>query len=171
MKIEGNTQKVELADVKIEQEVVVNARAEHVYDCYVKGVAYWWSKDWVMGGPKTQNIEIEAHPGGRLLESWEGGGGCVWAMVQSISPGRMISFSIPEGVMWSGAGFFRLVFEASEDAKSTTVRVTHHCFNMYQEDSHSGYVEGWSELIGKRLKDYAEGRDVEDSIRPGRLQA
>ena len=165
MKIEGKTDRVEYAFVQIEQEIPVNAEPAHVYDAYVNGISHWWSRDWVMGGPRTTEIVIEQQPGGRLMEVWEGGGGCLWAMVQSLSPGRMISFSIPEGVMWSGAGMFRLVFETREDGKGTTVKLSHHCFNQYAEDSHSGYVEGWTELLGKRLKYYAEGRPVGDAIR------
>lgn len=167
MKIEGSTSKVEIANVEVEQELEISAAPQHVYDCFMNDIAHWWSKSWVMGGEATEDITIEARPGGRLMEAWKGGGGCVWAMVQSIRPGSMVSFSIPEGVMWSGAGMFRLQFEGRDNGNSTTVKLSHYCYTMYREDSHSGYVQGWTELLGKRLKDYAEGRQVEDAIRPG----
>ncbi|MCB1216763.1 hypothetical protein KDL44_05185 [bacterium] len=167
MQIEGRTNRVELASVEIEQELTIAAPPAHVYDCYVNGISQWWSRDWVMGGPRTTEIVIEQQPGGRLLEVWEGGGGCLWAFVQSLSPGRMISFSIPEGVMWSGAGMFRLVFADAEDGNGTVLKLSHHCFNQYSEDAHSGYVEGWTELIGRRLKEHAEDRAVDNAVRPG----
>ncbi len=170
MKIDGNTQKVEIASVEIEQEVPISASPQHVYDCFMNDIASWWSRSWVMGGPNTDNIIIEAEPGGRLLEHWQGGGGCIWAVVQSISPGRLVSFSIPAGVLWSGAGMFRVVFEAAEEGGGTLLKLSHHCFNMFQEDSHSGYVKGWTELIGTRLKSYAEGGRIADAIRPSGTQ-
>jgi uncharacterized protein YndB with AHSA1/START domain len=167
MSILGKTDRIELASVEIEQEVAVAAAPQHVYECFMNDIARWWSASWVMGGPNTVGLLIEAQPGGRLLESWKDGGGCVWATVQSISPGRMINFSIPDGVMWSGPGMFKLSFEADEAGTGTLLKLSHYCFTMYSEDAHSGYVQGWTELIGTRLRDYAEGRPVEGAISPG----
>lgn len=167
MNITGKTDKIELASMEIELELEIAAARQHVYECFMNDIARWWSASWVMGGPNTVGLLIEAQPGGRLLESWKDGGGCVWAMVQSISPGHMVNFSIPEGVMWSGAGSFRLSFEAGDDGKSTLLKLSHHSFSLYQEDSHSGYVQGWTELIGTRLRDYAEGRPVVGAVSSG----
>lgn len=165
MQITGKTERAELAQVKIEQEIAIAAPPERVFAAYVNELARWYSRDFIMGGELTVDFVLEAEPGGRLMEVFDGGGGMVWAEVIAIRPGRMIRLGIPEGVVWSGPGYFVLRFEPADEG-GTLLKLEHQCTQAFSEDGHSGYVYGWTELLGTGLKQYVETGAAENPVKP-----
>lgn len=134
------------------------------YERFVQDIGYWWSRSYTLGGPATQVIMIEADPGGRLLEIYEGGT-VQWAEVLHLEEGRFIGFGIPEGTFWSGAGSISISFNEAEDG-GTDLHLEHRCFQQYSDeyDGAEGYAEGWTKLIGENFRSYCAGEPVEDAI-------
>jgi uncharacterized protein YndB with AHSA1/START domain len=160
MSINAGTRKVEMNLVEISQEVRIAAPPERVYEAYTAEIGQWWSPSFIMGGPRTVDLVCEAQPGGRLLEVWEGGGGCIWALVTWVNPGKSLHFGLIPGLIWSAPGSIELRFEA--DGEGTLLKLTHTCLEPVEgEDAHSGYVQGWTELVGTRFKQYVETGSVE----------
>jgi uncharacterized protein YndB with AHSA1/START domain len=166
MPINGTTEKLELALVKIQQELEIAAPPQRVYEAFVNDIARWWSRGYLLGGEATVDLVLEARPGGRLMEVLSNGGGVLWAEVTLLSPGRSIRLGIPEGVLWSGPGYYMLRFEAQQDGAATLLKLEHQCAQPYCEDGHSGYVQGWTDLLAERLKVYVEGGRVDDAVKP-----
>jgi uncharacterized protein YndB with AHSA1/START domain len=164
MQITGKTDKLELARVSVNQELVVNVPPERAFDAFTAEIAHWWSRDWLMGGGATTDLVLDLRPGGSLTEVYGPDGGMVWAEVNSFKRGQWIRFGIPEGVIWSGPGYFSVRFAATEDGAGTQVTLEHQSTQAYTEDGHSGYVQGWTELVGTRFKAYCAGEPLENAV-------
>ncbi len=139
------------------------------YERFVQDIGYWWSRSFTMGGPATQVIMIEADPGGRLLEIYEGGT-VQWAEVLHLEEGRFIGFGIPEGTFWSGAGSISVSFNEAADG-GTDLHLEHRCFQQYtdEEDGAAGYAQGWSLLVGENFRRYCAGEAIEDAVIPAEI--
>lgn len=161
----ATTKSVEFDFVQIDMEIPIAAPPQQVYQAFVEDIAHWWDKGFLMGENST-DIVLEARPGGMLMEVDGQGGGCAWAQVIALYPGRSIRLGIPNGVIWAGAGFYRLSFEDAGDG-TTLLKLRHESTQPRSEkgDGHSGYVYGWNALLVDRLKPYVENGSVPDPLR------
>ena len=154
MKIEGTTTKIELCNAIVEQEVQIAATPAQVYTALTSEIGYWWDPGFVMGGADTKDLLLEARPGGRWMEVWGDDEGFVWGMVIRARQDQSLTISVLEGVIWSGPG--SITIDLSESDGGTLLKLRHHSTQLYSEDGHSGYIMGWTALIGENLKKYVE---------------
>ena len=134
--------------VRIEQEVVVDAPQERTFRGFVDGIGDWF----VPGEGMTLNMKIEPRVGGRMFRDLGDGAGHLWGFVQVIKPPALLEIA---GPMWiSQAATTHLQVRFIEEGDRTRVRIVHTAIGVapYELGDAS---EGWKQGL-KELKDYVE---------------
>jgi uncharacterized protein YndB with AHSA1/START domain len=161
----ATTTAAEFEQVVIDMQIPIAAPPAEVYEAFVGQIAHWWDKGFLMA-EGTTDIVLEARPGGLLFETDGQGGGCVWAQVIALAPGKSIRLGVPNGVIWAGPGYYSLKFDDAGDG--STLVVLHHESTQPKSqagDGHSGYAYGWNALLVERLKPFVEQGSVPDPLR------
>lgn len=72
----------------IEHELDVAVSRERAWDAYVHGMTDWWPVGWTRFGTGVDRIDVEPHPGGRIVEHSRTGEEHVWGEVTEADPGE-----------------------------------------------------------------------------------
>lgn len=142
----------ELRSIHVEAEAVIEAACEQVWHALVADTRAWWGAPYHRGA--AQDIELDAQPGGLLLERWADGGGAVWGTVTGLEPERLLEITGPVGMPGPVAGVVRISLEPRDG--TTVVRLSHEAAGRVDEDTQRGYGLGWEDLLGVRLKAFVE---------------
>ncbi len=72
----------------IDMEIEIHASSDKVWQSLTENIGQWWPADFYTGGVEGgRGFSLEAFPGGRMMESWDDGGGLLWGNVVFIQPG------------------------------------------------------------------------------------
>jgi DNA-binding transcriptional ArsR family regulator/uncharacterized protein YndB with AHSA1/START domain len=137
-----------------EQEVVINAEPDTVFDGLLD-VDGWWSHRY---SDDSKEVRLEPVVGGRFYEVYDGDDGVLYATVTSIRRGEHLHLMGPAGMAGAVLGFVRFDLEARDSA--TVLKLSHRAFGEIGEERKQNYTRGWGELLNERLK-----RLVEQGIR------
>lgn len=81
--------------------------------------------------------------------------------ITDVIPGKKLAYS------WQYEGYegnSEVIYELFEEGKKTKVKLTHKGINTFPEDnedlSANNFAEGWTFIVGKALKEYAEKRKI-----------
>jgi uncharacterized protein YndB with AHSA1/START domain len=144
---------VMLRRIQVEQEVTINASPERVFDALTSQVSAWWGAPYLLTDA-PQGIILEPEVGGRLYEVSGEGEGALWAMVTAIQKNRWLELTGPIGM--SGAMHSVVSFALEPKGEATLVKLAHHAVGELGEDTEANYSAGWHDLVGVRLKAFAE---------------
>lgn len=134
--------------VRIEQEVVIDARQERTFRGFMDGIEEWFRPD----EGESLHMTIEPRVGGRMYRDLGDGAGHLWGFVQVLKPSSLIEIA---GPMWiSQAATTHLQVRFIEEGDRTRVRVVHTALGI-DPDEMGGAGEGWKQGL-KELKDYVE---------------
>jgi DNA-binding transcriptional ArsR family regulator/uncharacterized protein YndB with AHSA1/START domain len=130
-----------LGVLDVEQEVVVAAPREKVFDALCR-VGEWWPHRFVEGA----TVHLEPAVGGRFWEEWPDGGGALYATVTALRRPEQLVCAGPMGMRGPVTGVFAITLDERPDG--TLVRQSHHAFGDIDEQARASYTEGWGEVIG-----------------------
>jgi DNA-binding transcriptional ArsR family regulator/uncharacterized protein YndB with AHSA1/START domain len=125
----------------VEQEVVVAAQRERVFDALCR-MGEWWPHTFREGA----SVHLEPRVGGRFWEDWGDGDGALYATVTGIHRPERLACSGPMGMSGPVAGVFALDLEERPDG--TLVRLSHHAVGPIDDDTRASYERGWVEVFG-----------------------
>jgi DNA-binding transcriptional ArsR family regulator/uncharacterized protein YndB with AHSA1/START domain len=125
----------------VEQEVVVAAQRERVFDALCR-MGEWWPHTFREGA----SVHLEPRVGGRFWEDWGDGDGALYATVTGIHRPERLACSGPMGMSGPVAGVFALDLEERPDG--TLVRLSHHAVGPIDDDTRASYERGWTEVFG-----------------------
>jgi DNA-binding transcriptional ArsR family regulator/uncharacterized protein YndB with AHSA1/START domain len=125
----------------VEQEVVVAAPRERVFDALCR-MGEWWPHTFREGA----SVHLEPRVGGRFWEDWGDGDGALYATVTGIRRPERLACSGPMGMSGPVAGVFALDLEERPDG--TLVRLSHHALGSIDDDTRASYEHGWVEVLG-----------------------
>ncbi len=75
-------------------EVRITGSVEAVWKALTDDIGAWWPETFFAGGePEKRRYYLEPEPGGRMYETWEGGGGILWATVVAMDPAKLLQVS------------------------------------------------------------------------------
>lgn len=75
-------------ELELELELDVAVSRERAWDAYVHGMTEWWHPGWTRSGTGLDRIDVEPHPGGRVIEHTRDGVEHVWGAVTDAVPGE-----------------------------------------------------------------------------------
>lgn len=153
----------EMVDVIVEVEI--KAPPEKVWKELTEGIGAWWPAEFYGGGEAgKRSYHMELNPGGRMYESWDGGGGLLWGHVVLVDPGKklqVLGSSFPE---WGGPSQWFGTWDISANADGSTLRFSESTIGKVG----SGYADekekGWIYLFGGVLKAHVEGKPIPEWV-------
>jgi DNA-binding transcriptional ArsR family regulator/uncharacterized protein YndB with AHSA1/START domain len=127
--------------LEVEQEVVVAAPREKVFDALCR-MGEWWPHAFREGAA----VHLEPRVGGRFWEDWGEGDGALYATVTGIRRPEQLTCTGPMGMRGPVAGVFAMALEERPDG--TLVRLSHHAVGPIDDETRSAYQSGWVEVFG-----------------------
>lgn len=147
----------QIAEVIVEVEI--EASPDKVWRELTEGIGAWWPTEFYAGGEAgKRNYHLEARPGGRMYESWNGGGGLMWGQVVTVDPGKklqIIGSSFPE---WGGPGISYGTWVLAESEQGCSLRYSESTVGRIGEGHGAEKEKGWNYLLGGALKAHVEGK-------------
>ena len=72
-------------------QVDIDASPERVWDGLTQSIGDWWPAEFYSGGESdSRTMQLELLPGGRMVETWDDGGGTLWATIVSFTPAESL---------------------------------------------------------------------------------
>lgn len=138
-------------------EAHISASPAAVWKALTADIGLWWPAEFYTGGEAgSRSFRLEAHPGGRMYEEWEDGGGLLWAQVCTVRPLELLQatgLSFPE---WGGPAVNFVSWKLTATDDGCTLRFEEHAFGRSTDDYHSEKTKGWN-FLNSTLKAHLEG--------------
>lgn len=139
--------------MRVELEITIQASRARVFDALAKDIAAWWGAPYHLSA-KPQYLVLEPEIGGRFYETASDNESWLWATVTGIKFGEQLELMGTFGM--DGAVQGLVAFQLQENNGATVVKMTHRAIGDFADDKAARYAEGWQDLIGVRLKAFAE---------------
>ncbi len=139
-------------------ETHIEAAPAVVWQALTEGIGAWWPAEFYIGGEEGgRSYHLEAHPGGRMYEEWDDGGGLLWGRVVTVIPEsklQVTSVSFPE---WGGPSMSFGTWTLEEADGGCALRFTEHVLGTTPQGYLAEKHKGWSFLFAGVLKAHLEG--------------
>ncbi len=143
---------------EITMEVPIAASPETVWKALTDDAGEWWPAEFYIGGEAgKRSYHIEAWPGGRVYEQWEGGGGLLWGQVWHAVPGKLLQVSGNAFPEWGGPAITFITWMLAATDSGCTLHFTEHTLGKTTPNNVAEKVKGWTFLLDGVLKAYIEG--------------
>jgi uncharacterized protein YndB with AHSA1/START domain len=147
----GETKELKTGGFQVQQELVLAASPETVYDAMTGDISGWWDHSF---SPHPKRLFIEAKPGGGFWEIFDdAGNGVLHATVIYADRGKALRFTGPLG--FSGqAVTFVTSFDFAPDPAGTKLRLTCNVVGQIEEGEDKIVDSVWHHFLVERLKPY-----------------
>lgn len=151
LKMKTNEGKFELGSFQIEQEIIIEAPIQSVFNALTENINDWWA---FRLGEQNSKMIFEPKLNGRFYEDWGNGQGVLW--------GTVIHYKEPEEIKligllgMKGAVNSNYVYKLEERGSSTILKLSHHAMGLLEPQWEEEHRHGWNELLNKLLKEYVE---------------
>ncbi len=151
--LRSETKELKTGAFQVQQELVLPASPEEVYDAVTGDISGWWDHSF-SGHPKK--LYIEAKPGGGFIEIFnDSGDGVLHATVIYAERGKGIRFTGPLGLSGQAVSLVT-TYDFLPDPAGTKLRVTCNVSGQV-EDGEDKIVDAvWHHFLFERLKPYIE---------------
>jgi DNA-binding transcriptional ArsR family regulator/uncharacterized protein YndB with AHSA1/START domain len=136
---------------QIEQEVLIRAPREKVFDALTRDIGQWWAFRIVERG---SNLVLEPRVGGRFFEDHGNGEGALWGTVTFIKRPEKIRLSGPLGMTTPVISNY--MYELADADGGTLLKLSHRIFGDVGPEIAEKHRGGWGKLLGRYLKGYCE---------------
>jgi uncharacterized protein YndB with AHSA1/START domain len=136
--------------VDVALDVVIAASRKLVFSALTEDPGGWWGHPYLRSD--VTNLSLEPKLGGLVVESWEGGGAVV-ASVTGWTDGRYLQLT---GPFHLGLALGIATFQLSDSDGGTSVQFSFRAIGAIEPQLVERFAEGWTELIGVRLKTFVE---------------
>jgi DNA-binding transcriptional ArsR family regulator/uncharacterized protein YndB with AHSA1/START domain len=151
MKMENKTQSPTISSFQIEQEVVIDAPRERVFQALTEEINNWWT---FRLGEKESTLTFEPKMNGRFFEDWGNGYGVIWGTIVYIKENEEIRLNGLLGMKGAVNSFYS--YKLENDGYSTVLKLTHEAVGLIEAEWEEAHRHGWNELLAKGLKEYVE---------------
>lgn len=133
-------------------ETEIRASPAAVWKALTDNINQWWPNDFYTGGEEgARRFFLEAHPGGRMYEEWDNGGGLLWATVAYIAPNVRLQVQGAVFPNWGGPSEWYGSWDLSATNNGTLLRFSEHSIGKATDSGMRSKEEGWQQL-GEALK-------------------
>ena len=148
-------QPAEIAQLTMATEI--NAPPDRVWKALTDNIGEWWPVEFFAGGEDGKRSYIcEAHPGGRMFEQWDDGGGLLWGTVICAEPNvrlQVLGVTFPN---WGGPSLGYVSWDLSANDNGTTLTFSESMLGRISEANIDEKNKGWAFLCNS-MKAYVEG--------------
>ena len=147
--------------MKVSLEIEIEATPAAVWEALTEGIGAWWPNEFYTGGQEgARTFTLEAEPGGRMYETWDGGGGTLWCTIASVEPGVRLQAMGGLFPNWGGPSIWFSTWELEAQDDGTLLRFSEHTLGATSENQCGDRTKGWTYLFGGVLKAHVEGSPV-----------
>ena len=136
---------------QIEQEVLVRASRDQVFDALTRDIGKWWA---FRIADKGSELTLEPRVGGRFFEDLGNGEGALWGTVMYIRRPEKIRLNGPLGI--SAPVVSNYIYELVEADGGTLLKLSHRIFGDVDAKVEESHRTGWGKLLNRYLKGYLE---------------
>jgi len=149
----GETKELKTGAFQVQQELILPASPEAVYDAVTGDISGWWDHSF-SGRPKR--LFIEPKPGGGFWEIFDdAGNGVLHARVIYADRGKLLRFTGPLGLSGQAIDMV-MTYEFLPDPAGTKLRLTCNVSGQIS-DGQDKILDGvWHHFLFERLKPYIE---------------
>ncbi|WP_335869582.1 SRPBCC domain-containing protein [Bacillus sp. 2205SS5-2] len=140
-----------LDSFKIEQEVMINASKEKVFEALTTQIDSWWA--YRLCGDSSK-LSFQPTIGGSFLETGKDGSGALWGTVTYLKENEEIRLNGVLGM--HGAVNSAYTYRLKENGDSTVLYLSHHAAGLLNPEWHQQHAAGWQELLGRFLTQFVE---------------
>lgn len=133
----------------IEQDVDLNVPLEKAWESLID-VSGWWCHYFADTRPR---MTLEPRIGGKFMEDWGDGQGCLWGTVTYVKRPEILRLSGPLGMDTPVNSVFE--FRLAEKKGRTRLSLTHRAIGLIDRKWAKSHKNGWKELW-KHLRRLAE---------------
>ncbi|WP_394178016.1 SRPBCC domain-containing protein [Yoonia maritima] len=126
---------------------------EEAFALFTDGIDSWWPGAThsvsASDGDTPQNIRIEPHKGGKIIETTRDGNECIWGEIIAYDPGAFVSFTWHPGKSETEATVVAVSFKEFKDG--TQCALTHGGFDILgplADAVSTSYMTGWDMVLG-----------------------
>ena len=151
--LRGDVKDLKTGAFQIQQEVVLPATPEAVYDAVTGDISGWWDHSF---SEHPKKLYIEARPGGGFYEIFnDSGDGALHATVIYAERGKRIRFTGPLGLSGQAVDMVT-TYDFLPDPAGTKLRVTCNVSGQIDDGLEKTVAAVWHHFIVERLKPYIE---------------
>jgi len=151
--LRGDVKELKTGAFQVQQEVVLPASPEAVYDAVTGDISGWWDHSF---SDHPKKLYIEARPGGGFYEIFnDSGDGALHATVIYAERGKMLRFTGPLGLSGQAVDFVT-TWEFLPDPAGTKLRLTCNVSGQIAEGQDKIVDAVWHHFLVERLKPYIE---------------
>ncbi|WP_342429994.1 metalloregulator ArsR/SmtB family transcription factor [Neobacillus sp. FSL H8-0543] len=150
----NQTQKPEVSSFQIEQEILINAPRNLVFDSLTKDINEWWAFG-TKGVLDKGTLFFEPKLGGRFYEDWGNGQGIIWGIVTYFKESDEIRLNGPISEM-KGAVNSNYGFKLEEKGSATVLKLSHQVVGLLEPEWEQNHRNGWNKLLNELFKNYIE---------------
>lgn len=150
----NQTHKTEINSFQIEQEIVINAPRNIVFESLTKDINEWWAFG-TKGAQEKGILHFEPKLGGRFYEDWGNGQGIIWGIVTFFKESDEIRLNGPIGEM-KGAVNSNYSFKFEVKGSSTILKLSHQVVGLLDPEWEQNHRNGWNKLLNELFKNYVE---------------
>lgn len=150
----GDVREAHAATFVVEQDVVIAASPEAVFDAATGDISGWWDHH---VSEKPKKLFIEAKPGGGFYEIFDdAGNGVLHATVNYADRGKKLIFSGPLGFVGHALSIVT-TYEFKPVAAGTRLHLTCSIAGEFPDGVDKSVVDGvWHHFLAEQLKPYVE---------------
>jgi DNA-binding transcriptional ArsR family regulator/uncharacterized protein YndB with AHSA1/START domain len=151
-RVEGRAKRMsaERPAIDVALDVAIAAPRSLVFAALTEDPGGWWGHPYLRSD--ATGLTLEPRLGGLLVERWDGGGD-VLATVTGWTDGRYLRLA---GPLHLGLAVGIATFQLSDSTHGTDVQFSFRAFGVIEPDLVDQFAQGWTELIGRRLKALVE---------------
>lgn len=138
-------------------EVEIDAPASKVWAALIDHIGEWWPAEFYAGGDAgARTFSIEPEPGGKMMESWDNGGGVLWGTVVAIDPGSNLQILGSTFPNWGGPTQWFGTWTLSDKGNRTVLAYSEHTVGKMSDSGSEEKEKGWM-FLWHTLKAHVEG--------------
>ncbi len=147
----------EIHSLQIELSIDIAASPESVFAALTTDVASWWGPPYCDENDVT-DIVLELRLGGMFYETYGAGQGWIWGRVAGFETNKWLEIDGPMGLQGAVKGSIKYTLEPK--GTGTRLTLSHHAIGLFDPEAQEMYSGGWTDLLGTRLKAFAEKGEV-----------
>jgi DNA-binding transcriptional ArsR family regulator/uncharacterized protein YndB with AHSA1/START domain len=136
--------------VDVALDVAISAPRDLVFAALTEDPGGWWGHPYLRSD--ATGLTLEPRLGGLVVETWDGGG-AVLATVTGWTEGRYLQLT---GPFHLGLALGTATFQLSDGEGGTNLEFSFRAIGAIESQLVERFAEGWTDLVGRRLKTLAE---------------
>jgi DNA-binding transcriptional ArsR family regulator/uncharacterized protein YndB with AHSA1/START domain len=136
----------------IQQDVILQATPDQVFQALTDKINTWWG----YRVTADSQVYLEPYVGGRFYESFDNGGGALYALVTYLKPGEEIRLAGSMGLIEEAVYNIIHITLHLRQPNTTCLQLTHHFLGRVNVITVDAFERSWEELLTQHLKSFIE---------------